>query len=137
MVQVMRHRNGPVEARMPSAATNLRSPEEAAVTPEETQTEIKSLRAQMLQLRQQQDAQKKYWFRCGAIVYSISTALLIGNVASPTPLHDILLFAAMQLLVLGCVFSRAGMRPTDTTWSGLKWAFSSDKHYSTASRPGA
>jgi hypothetical protein len=36
----------------------LRSPEEAAVTPEETQTEIKSLRAQMLQLRQQQEDQK-------------------------------------------------------------------------------
>jgi hypothetical protein len=107
------------------------------MTPAEIDAEIQNLRGQVSQLQHQQDAQKKYWFRCGAIVYSISTALLIGNVASPTPLHDILLFAAMQLLVLGCVFSRAGMRPTDTTWSGLKWAFSSDKHYSTASRPGA
>jgi hypothetical protein len=74
------------------------------MTPAEIDAEIQNLRGQVSQLQQQQDAQKKYWFRCGLIVNSISAALLIGNVASPTPLHDILLFAAMQLLVLGCVF---------------------------------
>ena len=107
------------------------------MTPAEIDAEIQNLRGQVSQLQQQQDAQKKYWFRCGLIVMAIFLTLEIMNFAGPNPQHDIILFAAMQLLVLGCVFSRAGMRPTDTTWSGLKWAFSSDKHYSTASRPGA
>ena len=107
------------------------------MTPAEIDAEIQNLRGQVSQLQHQQDAQKKYWFRCGLIVMSICFALEIMNFAGPTPLHDIVLFTAMQLLVLGCVFVRAGMRPTDTTWSRLKWAFSSDRHYPTASRPGA
>ena len=72
---------------------------------------------------------------------SISVALELMNFAGPNPQHDIILFAAMQFLFLGVVFMRAGKRPTATTWSGfwseLKWAFSSDKRYPTASRPGA
>jgi hypothetical protein len=50
MVQVTLLRSGPLEpeCRVP---TNLSSPEKTAVTPEETQAEIKSLREQVLQLR--------------------------------------------------------------------------------------
>ena len=108
------------------------------MTPAEIDAEIQNLRGQVSQLQQQQDAQKKYWYRCGIIVMNIGLALEIMNFAFPTSLqHDIVLFAAMQLIVLGGVFARAGMRPTDTAWSGLKWVFSSDKHYPTASRPGA
>jgi len=110
------------------------------MTPAEIDAEIQNLRGQVSQLQQQQDAQKKYWYRCGLIVMLIGLVLGIVNVAGgPTPLHvhDIVVFASMQLIILGCVFARAGMRPTDTTWSGLKWAFCSNKHYPTASRPGA
>jgi hypothetical protein len=110
------------------------------MTQDEMEAEIKGLRGQVLQLQQQQDAQKKYWVRCGLIVMWIGLALQIINVAGgPTPphVHDIFVYAAMQLIILGFVFARAGRRPTDTTWSGLKWVFSSDKHYPTASRPGA
>jgi uncharacterized membrane protein len=107
------------------------------MTPAEIDAEIQNLRGQVLQLQQQQDAPKKYWFRCGLIAMSISTALQIMNFAGPNPQHDIILFAAMQFIFLGGVFVQAGRRPTDTYWSGLKWAFSSDKHHPTASRPGA
>jgi hypothetical protein len=104
-------------------------------------SEIQNLGGQVLQLQQQQDARKKYWFRWGLIAMSISVALELMNFAGPNPQHDIILFAAMQFLFLGAVFMRAGKRPTATTWSGfwseLKWAFSSDRPYPTALRPGA
>jgi hypothetical protein len=107
------------------------------MTPTENDAEIQNLRGQVLQLQQQQDAHKKYWLRCGLIAMSIGLALEMMNFAGPNPLHDIILFAATQFIFLGVVFVRAGRRPTDTYWSPLKWAFSSDKHYPTASRPGA
>ncbi len=107
------------------------------MTPEEIDAEIQNLRGQVSQLQQQRDAQKKFWFRCALIAMSIGLALEIVNFAGPSPQHDILLFAAMQFIFLGVVFVRAGRRSTDTTWSGLKWAFSSDKHYPMGSRPSA
>src|SRR5580700_2144796 len=108
------------------------------MTPAESDPEIQNLRGQVLQLQQQQDARKKYWFRWGLFAMSIGVALELMNFAGPNPQHDIILFAAMQFLFLGVVFMRAGKRPTATTWSGfwseLNWAFSSDKPYPTASR---
>ena len=71
------------------------------MTPAEIDPEIQNLRGQVLQLQQQQDARKKYWFRWGLIAMSICLALELMNLAGPSPQHDIILFAAMQFLSLG------------------------------------
>ena len=102
------------------------------MTQAEIETEIQSLRVQVLQLQQQQEGQKKHWFRWGLIagcigivlsIYSEIIALL--TVAGPTPpIAAILLFAALQLYVLCIAFSFAGRPPAGPIGSRLKWGWS-------------
>jgi hypothetical protein len=100
---------------------------EPVMTQDEMEAEIKGLREQTLQLQQQQENQKKHWFRWGHIASFIVLALAIvtmivihrtGSAGGPPNL----LFAAMGLCgFLSMAFSIAGRPPAHLSfWSQLK-----------------
>jgi hypothetical protein len=103
------------------------------MTQDEIEGELDSLREQVSQLQQQQERQKKHWFRWGIITACIgfvlavlSTIIAVITVAGPTPpIASILLFAALQLYVLCFALGTAGPPPaTLSIGSRLKWGWS-------------
>jgi Mg/Co/Ni transporter MgtE len=103
------------------------------MTPDEIEGELHTLRQQISQLQQQQERQKKHWFRWGLIAACIGLTLAIAGiiiafitVAGPTPpVVAILVFAALQLLVLNAALGTAGLPPANLPLgSRLKWGWS-------------
>lgn len=101
------------------------------MTPEETQAEIKSLREQVLQLRQQQEDQKKHWFRWGQIASFIVLALaivaliVIYRTGSGVGAVTLLFAWAGVGGFLSSAFGHAGRPPAHLSfWSHLTWGWS-------------
>ena len=89
------------------------------MTQAEIDAEIESLRAQVSQLQQQQEGQKKHWTRWSLICGGIGVAVaIVGAViamiaaAGPIPpLATILGFSSLQLCILCFAFAAAGRLP--------------------------
>jgi cation transport ATPase len=103
------------------------------MTQDEIEGELHSLREQFSQQQQQHERQKKHWFRWGVIAACTSIVLAIFGmiiavtaVAGPTPpIVSVLLFAALQLIVLNAALGTAGLPPAAlSAWSRLSWGWS-------------
>jgi hypothetical protein len=98
------------------------------MTQDEMEAEIKGLREQVLQLQQQQENQKKHWFRWGQICSFIG----LGGVI--VVIHDVIVIGDPPQLVIGIIglccwfsmaFGFAGWPPAHLSyWSQLKWGWS-------------
>src|ERR1700730_15308878 len=98
------------------------------MTQDEMEAEIKGLREQVLQLQQQQENQKKHWFRWGHICSFIALAMAI------VAIHDRIVIGAPPQLAIGivglCVFFIMAFRfvghpPAHLSfWSQLTWGWS-------------
>jgi hypothetical protein len=80
------------------------------VTQDELERELHSLREQITQLQQQQERQKKHWFRWGLVAGGIDVALAIFSAiviviadGSPSPTIAALQVAGLQLIVLSAL----------------------------------
>jgi hypothetical protein len=80
------------------------------VTQDELERELHSLREQITHLQQQQERQKKHWFRWGLVAGGIGVALAIFSAivivmagGSPSPTIAALQVAGLQLIVLSAL----------------------------------
>jgi hypothetical protein len=89
---------------------------QAAMTPDEMETTINTLRVQIETLRQQQDAQATHWSQCArfALIAVVPLAILtiagsiVGIVAQESdPIAQLFGFAMVIVLFLALVFLRA------------------------------
>ena len=98
------------------------------MTQDEMEAEIKGLREQVLQIQQQQENQKKHWFRWGHIASFIALALAIVTIHDTIVIHHSsnVVFAAMGLcLLFSMAFRFAGRPPAHLSfWSQLTWGWS-------------
>jgi len=98
------------------------------MTQDEMEAEIKRLREQVLHLHQQQENQKKMWFRWGHVCSFIALAGAI------VVIHDMIVIGGPPQLLIGimglcCFFSMAfgfaGRPPAHLSfWSQLTWGWS-------------
>ena len=99
------------------------------MTQDEMEAEIKGLREQVLQLQQQQENQKKHWFRWGHIASFIALAAAIVTIHYAIVIHhssNVVLAAMVLCLLFSSMALRfAGRPPTHLSfWSQLTWAWS-------------
>jgi hypothetical protein len=103
------------------------------MTQDQIEGELHSLREQVSRLQQQQERQKKHWFRwaliagsIGIVLAIVSTIIAVITVAGTTPpIVHVLLLGALQLYLLCFAFRAAGPPPeTLSIWSRLKWGWS-------------
>jgi hypothetical protein len=98
------------------------------MTQDEMEAEINGLHQQVLQLQQQQDNQKKHWFRCGQIC---SVIILLGAIVD---IHDRIVIGASSQEAIAVVtlstfllmaFGSLGRPPAGLSfWSYLTWGWS-------------
>jgi hypothetical protein len=103
------------------------------MTQDEIEGGLHGLREQLSQLRQQQEHQKKHWFRWGLIAACIgfvlaivSATMMVTTAAGPAPpMASILSFAAVQLFFLCAALGTAGLPPANlSAGSRLRWGWS-------------